>query len=402
MTTSAPRATDATLSPAFSLLAVMLIAAILRVPMTSVGPLLAHIRESTGLGAAGAGFLNTLPLLALAGGALISPALGRRLGLERAMFHAALLLTVGVVLRSLPGVGSLFAGTLLIGIAIAIGNVLLPAFIKREYPERSGQVTGLFVVVMALTAGIAAGLAVPLAEVLPGNWRSSLACALALTVPAAAVWFVRTRHAKEPATLATVTPHANVWGSWLAWQVTLLNGFQAASFYALAAWVPSMMSEMSGASAAAGGWLLSLMQILALTGSTSVSFILGRVRDQRAPGLAASLLCMAGFIGLALYPAWAVVWIGVIGFGLGCCLMLSLAFISLRASSTAQAASLSGMSQSLGYLVAAAGPLMCGIWRSHVSSWLPILGGLAALSVAQGWMAWGAGRNAHIGQRPGH
>jgi CP family cyanate transporter-like MFS transporter len=217
-------------SPFASLLGIVLIAAALRTPLTTIGPLLGHIRAGTGLSLASAGLLNTLPLLALGLGSLAAPVLGRRWGLERVLFYSMLLLSAGIVLRSLFGVGALFTGTLLLGAAIAIGNVLLPALIKRDYPQRIGRMTGLFVFTMALSSGIAAGVAVPLAGVLPGDWRASLACALVISVPAAFVWGLRARHADARAAATHAAPHANVWGSWLAWQVTLLNGIQAMSF----------------------------------------------------------------------------------------------------------------------------------------------------------------------------
>jgi CP family cyanate transporter-like MFS transporter len=160
-----------------------------------------------------------------------------------------------------------------------------------------------------------------------------------------------------------------------------------------------MLFEMNGTSAATGGWLMLLLQILALGGSIMVSSLLGRIHDQRALGVVVSLLCMTGFAGLAWHPAWAALWIGIAGFGLGSSLTLALAFISLRSSSHPQAASLSAMSQCLGYLIGAAGPLVCGIVRTHASSWLPILWGLAVVSIAQAWMAWGAGRRLHIGEK---
>ncbi|OVZ63708.1 hypothetical protein CDO44_03350 [Pigmentiphaga sp. NML080357] len=385
-------------TPAVALLGILLVAATLRAPLTGVGPLLGHIRASTGLDAGSAGLLNTLPLLAFGTFSVLAPAIGRRLGLERMLFLAMAVLSAGIALRSVPGVAPLFLGTLIGGIAIAVGNVMLPALVKREFPQRIGPLTGLYSVVMTLASGTAAGVAVPLAEALPGGWRASLACVLVVTVPAALVWLGRSRHAAAlPA--APQSPQAspvNVWRSWLAWQVTLFTGIQAFNFYILVAWLPSMLHD-TGMSANQAGWMVSLLQLAALLGNIATSWVAGRMRDQKSLGLAISLLCVAGFAGMAVFPAWTIVWICVGGAGLGGSLVLSLAYISLRSASAQQAASLSGMAQSLGYLIGAAGPVVCGVLRDWTASWLPALCLMVAMAAAQAWVAYGAGRPHTVG-----
>jgi len=400
MTTETHPGLARAVTPAMALLGILLVAATLRSPLTGVGPLLGHIRASTGLDAGSAGLLNTLPLLAFGLFSVLAPALGRQLGLERALFAAMVALCVGIAVRSMPGIASLFIGTAIGGIAIAVGNVMLPALVKREFPQRIGPLTGLYSVVMTLVSGTAAGVAVPLADNLPGGWRTSLACVLVITVPAALVWLARSRNqgTAPVAAPAHAAQAANVWRSWLAWQVTLFTGIQAFNFYILVAWLPSMLHE-TGMTPGQAGWMVSLMQLAALLGNIATSWVSGRVRDQKVLGLVVSLLCVAGFAGMALLPAWTFVWICVAGAGLGSSLMLSLAYISLRAATTQQAASLSGMAQSLGYLIGATGPVVCGVLRDRTDSWLPALGLMVAMAGAQAWVAYGAGRSRTVGDR---
>ena len=402
MTTGTRPVLARAVTPAMALLGILLVAATLRAPLTGVGPLLGHIRASTGLDAGSAGLLNTLPLLAFGLFSVVAPALGRQLGLERALFAAMVALCVGIAVRSMPGIAPLFIGTAMGGIAIAVGNVMLPALVKREFPQRIGPLTGLYSVVMTLVSGTAAGVAVPLADNLPGGWRTSLACVLVITIPAALVWLARSRNqgSAPVATRAHATQAANVWRSWLAWQVTLFTGIQAFNFYILVAWLPSMLHE-TGMSPGEAGWMVSLMQLAALLGNIATSWVSGRVRDQKLLGLTISLLCVAGFAGMALFPAWTIFWICVAGAGLGSSLMLSLAYISLRAATTQQAASLSGMAQSLGYLIGATGPVVCGVLRDWTGSWLPALGLMVAMAGAQAWVAYGAGRSRTVGDRQG-
>ena len=398
MTTETRPSLSRAVTPTMALLGILLVAATLRAPLTGVGPLLGHIRASTGLDAGSAGLLNTLPLLAFGLFSVLAPALGRQLGLERALFAAMVALCVGIAVRSMPGIAPLFVGTAIGGIAIAVGNVMLPALVKREFPQRIGPLTGLYSVVMTLVSGTAAGVAVPLADNLPGGWRASLPCVLVITIPAALVWLARSRNqAAAPAAARAHAPQAaNVWRSWLAWQVTLFTGIQAFNFYILVAWLPSMLHE-TGMSPGEAGWMVSLMQLAALLGNIATSWVSGRVRDQKLLGLTISLLCVAGFAGMALFPAWTIFWICVAGAGLGSSLMLSLAYISLRAATTQQAASLSGMAQSLGYLIGATGPVVCGVLRDWTGSWLPALGLMVAMAGAQAWVAYGAGRSRTVG-----
>ncbi|WP_299451658.1 MFS transporter [uncultured Pigmentiphaga sp.] len=403
MTTESRPTLARAVSPAMALLGILLVAATLRTPLTGVGPLLGHIRASTGLDASSAGWLNTLPLLAFGFFSVLTPALGRRLGLERILCFAMGMLSAGIVLRSVPGIIPLFLGTLVAGVAIAVGNVMLPAVVKREFPQRIGPLTGLYSVVMSMSSGLVAGMAVPLADALPGGWRTALACSLIFTVPAALVWLGRWRRAaaaEAPAASTQPVP-VNVWRSWLAWQVTLFTGIQAFNFYILMAWLPSMLHE-TGMSPLLAGWMVTLMQVASLFGNIATSWVTGRVRDQKALGVFISVLCLVGFAGMALFPAWIMAWVCIAGLGLGGSLLLSLAYISLRSATPTQASSLSGMAQSLGYLIAAAGPVICGFLRDWTASWLPVLVLMIVTAAVQAWVAYGAGRPRTVGDPEPH
>lgn len=147
-----------------ALAGILLVAANLRAPITSVGPLLGGIRESVSLSAGAAGLFTAGPLLAFAGLSPLAPTLARRFGVERVLFGALVLLAAGVVLRSTYLPGALFAGALVVGLAIALGNILLPGLVKRDLPGRAGLVTGLYTATMSSVAALASGVSVPAAE----------------------------------------------------------------------------------------------------------------------------------------------------------------------------------------------------------------------------------------------
>ena len=186
-----------TRSVVFGLAAVLLVAACLRPAITAIGPLLEDIGADTGLGNTALGVLGAVPLLCFAA---VSPWIHRpaiRYGTQRMVLVAMLVLTAGILLRSIPGALWLWGGTIAIGVGIGIGNVLLPAVVKRDHPTRISTVTGVYSSVTTGAAGLGSGLAVPFVA-LTGNWRGALALWAVVSLVAAAVWVVRGRVLPTP------------------------------------------------------------------------------------------------------------------------------------------------------------------------------------------------------------
>jgi CP family cyanate transporter-like MFS transporter len=372
----------------------LLLAANLRGALTAVGPLLETIRADLGLTAGEAGFIGTLPLLTFAAVSPQVPRLARRVGTDQLLWVALLALAVGIVLRSLPVTGLLWVGTVLLGAAIAMGNVLLPSLIKRDFPDHVSAMTGVYTAVIGIMAATAAGVAVPLAGVLPGGWRTSLGCWAGFVLVALAVWtprLSRKRVTPVPGTGSAATP----WRSPLAWECAAFMALSACGFYTVLSWYPSILHS-HGTSETTAGWLLFAYQLVGVLMSLVVPLLLTRTRDQRAVAAVSSLLAMAGYLGLLLAPGLAVVWVLVTGVGAGALFFLALAFFSLRAADPRSSAALSGMGQSIGYLVAAVGPTAFGALHDATGGWrvpLSVLVGVAALHTVVGLRA---GRDAHV------
>ncbi|MEU4393213.1 MFS transporter [Kribbella sp. NPDC023855] len=395
---SSPELTKAHDSRAVSaglIVGIVLVSANLRATLTGVGVLLPAIEHGTGLTSGAAGLLSTLPLLTFAA---TSPLVGRmshRLGDSRLLVLALAVLAAGTMLRSLPSLACLFAGTVVLSAAIACGNVLLPAVVRRSVPtHRIGTVSALYVTIMGLVAATSSGISVPLADVLPGGWRASLAWGVVLAVPALLIWIPRLRSsASRPAPTA---PRSKMpWRSKLAWQVTFYMGLQSLCFYAVIAWLPSILAH-EGTSASNAGWMLFLYQVIALLASSVVPLLSRGYDDQRWLAATASLLVAAGFVVLLTAPQLAILSCALLGLGGGACLVLAMTFQSRRAASPAQAAALAGMAQSIGYLVAAAGPLLLGVLYDHTGSWSTPLLVLTALSIAMAAAGLGVGRNVQL------
>src|SRR5215207_4325701 len=113
----------------------VLLAANLRPAITSVAPLIGEIRADTGVSNGVAGLLTTLPLLAFGVLSPIAPRLARVFGVERVLLGSLLVLAAGILLRSAGLDAALFLGSTVLGAAIAVGNVLLPGLVKRDFPE---------------------------------------------------------------------------------------------------------------------------------------------------------------------------------------------------------------------------------------------------------------------------
>ncbi|MEK8169216.1 MFS transporter [Streptomyces sp. M19] len=178
-------------------------------------------------------------------------------------------LAAGTVVRSLPSVLCLFAGTVVLSAAIAFGNVLLPALIRRSVPAHRVQgVSALYVTVMGVTAAVSSGISAPLAHTVPGSWHTALAWGVVLTVVAFLVWLPRTRgdtpHAADGATRSPAP-----WRSRLAWQVSLFMGLQSLAFYTVVAWLPSILIH-HGMSSTTAGWTLFAYQVVALAASAGL------------------------------------------------------------------------------------------------------------------------------------
>ncbi|GIP41416.1 MFS transporter [Paenibacillus sp. J31TS4] len=382
------------------ILGIILLAANLRAPLTTVGPLVPAIRETLGISHTAAGSLTTVPLIAFALLSPFAPRLARRFGTERTLLVSLLLLLAGILIRSGGSAGALFGGTFLLGLSIAVCNVLLPGLIKRDFPRNLGVMTGTYSVAMNLCGAIASGLSVPLASLQPLGWTGALRVWSLLALTAGALWLplLRNRDAGQPPAVKARHEEKPLWRSSLAWQVTVFMGLQSLIFYTVIAWLPAMLQKQYGLTSGAAGWMLSLAQLAILPFTFLVPVVAGRMRSQRSLAALTALSYVAGLAGIlyghsaALLPLWVI----LIGMASGSAFSLAMMFITLRARTSGEAAELSGMAQSLGYLLAAAGPVLFGWLHDATDSWeLPL-----QLMLAAGFLIFvfgmGAGRAKHV------
>jgi MFS transporter, CP family, cyanate transporter len=376
-------------------LGIVLLAANLRPALTGVAPLIGQIRADTGISNGVAGLLTTLPLLAFGLLSPIAPRVARRFGMERALLASLLVLAAGILLRWAGAVAALFLGTAILGAAIALGNVLMPSLVKREFPEHAGLMTSVYSASLGISAALAAGVSVPLAQLAGIGWRGVLALWALPALLACVAWLPQLGRSDRPASVSSGSSPGvrDLWRSPLAWQVTLFMGLQSLSYYVTLTWLPEILQE-EGMSAAKAGWMLGLSQAVAIV----TMFLAPIIAERRTSQRGVVVVSGVGALGLLVAGSTASpLWVVLLGLGQGASFSLALTFFALRSPDTGHAAALSGMAQSVGYLLAAGGPFLFGVLRDATGSWKVPLVLLLVITVCLLIAGLGAARDAHVG-----
>ncbi|MGN7119028.1 CynX/NimT family MFS transporter [Lysinibacillus odysseyi] len=348
---------------------IVLLATTLRTPLTLVGPIISFIRDDLGISNVLGGFLTTIPLLAFAVVSPFAPRIARKFGMEWTLFYSVLLLSAGILLRSFGTITFLLIGTILIGVAISFGNVLIPSFFKMRYPLHIGLLTGIYTVSMNLSAGIGAGVSYPIAEA--SNWQIALASGLVVAVAALIFWIPQLRG--EKVSLGESSSDSKGWSSFIrspiAIAVMLAMGLQSFFFYTTAAWIPEIYIAQ-GIDASKAGWLFSVLQFFQIPMTFLTPILAGKMANQRPIVVVFTVFYLIGFTGVLMeWTDYAIVWMICLGFAGGSSFSLAMMFFTLRTKTAYAAAELSGFAQSIGYLLAAVGPIGFGLLKDITGSW---------------------------------
>ncbi|MFI5701620.1 CynX/NimT family MFS transporter [Streptomyces xanthochromogenes] len=393
--------------PVVLLVGIVLASLNMRAALASVSPLVSDISQSFGLSSTASSLVTSVPVLFLGLGALVAPWLARRFGSEPVLLFALLLLAVGILVRVAPSPVALYGGGVLVGTAIALLNVLMPGLIKRDFPDKAASMTSVYTGAMIAGATLVAASSVPLEKAFGGSWEASLAVWSLLAVLAAVTWLPqvliargRTGHEVRMASARPGTGTGtgsgsgsaakSVWRSALAWQVTLFMGLQSLWSYVLIAWMPTIFTD-HGMSRSTAGVIFAFNNLIQVAGAFAVPLLAGRMRSQRPLIVLVTSLVAAGYAGLMIAPvsgAW--LWAGVLGIGQGGAVGLALTMIVLRSGDAQTAARLSGMAQTVGYLLAAVGPLAAGAVHQATGGWtipIALVLGVCAAALAVGLFA---------------
>ena len=343
----------------------MLVAFNLRPALSTVGPLLGSIRDTTGLSAAGAAVLTTLPVLCLGLACALAAPVIRRIGPDLGVLAGLGLVVAGLGLRGVGGLTPLFAGTAVAATGIGFANVLLPALVKRDFAGSGGFMTGLYTMTLCLGAAAGAGASVPVERALDGGWPAALAVWALPAVAAGVAWVPFARRGGP----ARAPSAGRLLRDRLAWFVTAFMGLQSALAYILFGWLPLLL-QGRGLSPLEAGLYASLATVSQAPGALLVATFAARNPDQRAWIVGIPALTAAAFLALAFGPDAARIPAAcTLGFGVGGCFALALSLIVLRAADAASAAGLSAMAQGIGYAFASLGPLAFGLAHEATGGW---------------------------------
>ncbi|MHC1488659.1 CynX/NimT family MFS transporter [Staphylococcus capitis] len=348
------------------LIGIMLVAANLRAPITSVGVALPSIKDTLHTTNSALSLMTVVPLIAFGVVSFFASKIGNTFGLERTIFGALIFIFIGILLRSIIGLSWLYIGTTLIGIGIAFGNVLAPAIVKTRFPFHIGIMTGLYTVVMNVVGSLSSSAISPLTS--RYNYAIALGLMSIITLFTIIIW---TFQLKQQPPKATNSAHSqiNIWKSLLAWRVTIFMGAQSLIFYTIINWLPELLTD-HGISIQTSGIYVSILQIAIIPLTFITPIVATKMKSQVPLTLLTSVLFMIGVLCL-IFVDYKYVWLGIILIGVASGLAFGLAntLFVVRTESGQTAAKLSGMAQSIGYLLAAIGPFLFGIFHDITHNW---------------------------------
>ncbi|MBB3180286.1 MFS transporter [Variovorax sp. Sphag1AA] len=372
-------------------LSLILIAFNLRPVFGSLSVLLPEVMKDTGLGASGASLLTTLPLLCLGIFAAPAPALARRFGPERTLLGALVLICIGTLLRGTGDLTMLFASSAMAGAGIAVGNVLLPGLVKRDFSSRAAMMTGLYTLAVCAGASSAAAFTVPLEHLFDGSWTAALAF-WALPAGLVVLLWAPQALAARPRPSAPSAHVGSLWRDPLAWQVTGFMGLQSSLAYIVMGWLSPILRER-GLDSQTAGYVLAVSILVQLGTCLVTPSVAARCRDQRGLALGLTVVILVSLLAFLFAPLESVwLWTVLLGLGQGGSFALALALIVMRSPDANVTAQLSAMAQGCGYVLASAGPLIAGLLRGWTGGFESSAALMVVIGIGMAWSGWGAGR----------
>lgn len=409
--------------------AIVLLAVNMRSPLIAFGIAAHWIQSELGLSADKIGLIGAMPMIAFALSSIIAPKIAGKFGLVPTLLVAAILLLMGVAGRVLP-VDGIFAtwvfvvGTAVLSVGIAMGNVLIPAVIKRYAEHQIGLTTGIYSMALSLFAGVSALVMVPMT--LQVGWRWSLGVWSIAALMAVMVWGlidVKIRYHRfvaptdqlpikmdshqHDALISTVRHHRNdmpyntpcrqptyhrpsLWRSSMAWYISLLLGLQSMLYYTLAGFLPLLLGHR-GIEPQRIGQAIFLLQMVTIPATLLLTHWVARGYSIRLLAVVVSsmaVVSVAGFGFLSVTGYWLWLWSVLSGMACAVIFTLSLMMFGWKSANDAETARLSGMAQTVGYGIAFFGPFMMGVLYEWSGGFAVPMMALEAMMVVQCVMAY--------------
>ncbi|MDF2837925.1 MAG: transporter [Paenibacillus sp.] len=366
------------------LLALFLASLNLRPAITSIAPMLETIRETLGISGTTASLLTSIPVMCMGLFAPTAVLWSRRLGLERTILFAVLLIGGATAARFFAGTAFiLLLSAFAAGVGIAVAGPLLSGFIKKHFAAKASSIVGIYSMALVLGATVSAGLSVPLQAAFGNSWQASSAAWAVFALAALPLWIhLAAKERRNRLTVAALPP-AGIARLPLrdkrAWLLTCYFGLMAFEFYSITAWLSPTLESM-GYDASFAAAMLTLFTFIQIPVSLLIPFLMSKFPKRLVWLLASASLELIGLVTLALSgnPWLAAV---LLGLGAGGLFPIALMLPIEETPDAESASSWSAMNQSGGYVIGALGPVTVGYAHDLSGSFAPAFGGLAFLAV---------------------
>lgn len=355
--------------------------------------------------------LTTVPVLMFASLTSVAALVIRRAGAERALALTLIGVVLGTVIRAVPGFGWVLAGSLVIGAAITIGNVVVPVIIRRDVPPTQvGAVTAGYVAMLNAGSLLTALATAPLAAIL--GWPLALLSWVVVTLAGLVLWTVHLRRergtpdpfsgspaatrveevrGRRPDGVSTLTGplpavapgRSGILRRPIVWLLSFTFACQAAIYYGLTTWLPTILGDELGVGRTAAGTLASVFQGAAIAGAFVVP-LLARRFPPIVPALVICACWLALTAGMLFAPDQFLVWaiFGAVAHAGGFVVIFT-ALVAV-ARSDAEAAGMSAVVQGAGYAVAALSAPVMGALQEASGGWDAPLVLMLVLAVTYG------------------
>ena len=356
------------------LLGIILLGMILRTPITSVGAIIGPLKNLLEINNTVAGLITTIPLIAFA---IFSPFVAKisnKIGLEKTLYLAAIVTSIGLLLRFYINTSVFFVTTFIIGVGLTVGNVLLPGLAKKYFPENLGVMTGFYAVVMNVSASVAAGISYPILSSNIGGEKFSTGLAvniwLIVSILNIVIYAIITKNSKSERIEDKKSGGKGYLRSMKMWSVMLSMGLQSALFYCSVSWFAEIMIS-KGFTPSEAGLLLSISQFAQFPSTFLVPVLAEKIKNKLIIPIFIALGYVVSLVGMVYIQGnFVLMTIYIVLFALagGGSFSYVMYLFSAKSKNEEEAADISGLAQAGGYWLAAIFPPLLGYIRD-VLNW---------------------------------
>ncbi|WP_251547739.1 CynX/NimT family MFS transporter [Limosilactobacillus caecicola] len=355
----------------FLIVGLILLGACMRMPITSIPSVINEIAATFHVAPTSLGILTTIPLICFGLLSSVVSNTAQRIGNEITITIALVIMVVGSYLRIID-FSMLMVGTVLVGVAITCINVLLPAIISDKYPDKVGSMTGVYNTSMAAFSAIGAYAITPISHL--SSWQTAVIIISLVALVTIVCWLPNLKYNQRDqgqGTPEASNDNVNMWTNKNAWLLLLFFAFQCFVFYSVVAWLPTIAMD-AGLSGDQASLVAGLFQLFAIPFAFLVPVLATKLTNRQPLVLGTGIASLIGAI-MMLFPVKSFGYFTIIAFLSGAgstgAFVLVMTLFSLKTTTPTATRKLSGMVQSVGYLIAATGPIITGNLNTQTHQW---------------------------------